>query len=140
MNVAGTILNAQTSINSKPTAPMIAARRHLVRSMVDAVAAFALFAIASMTLASAPSSASPTPMSRNATGPSIVVQAKVNPAGTMPFQANSFASTGAMATISATGSQTAWVLLGLAISLLAAINLALIRHLREAYSHPRRRH
>lgn len=140
MNVAETI-PAQPEPLTKPKLPvtLTAARRHLLRSAFDALAALALFAIASMTIASAPTSASPTNFGRNVVAPSVVVAANITPTGSMLMQASAAPVAISGASQLTTGKHTAWALLGMAFSLLAAMNLAFFRHLRQAYISPRQR-
>ena len=116
-------------------------RGQFLRPAVDAVAAFAVFAIASLTLASAPSSASPTGVSQFVAVPAPAqVRAVTNPGGgkTLTFVAGRRVETAAAAA-SQSSRQAAWSILGLGFSLLAAMNLAFFRHLRQAYAKPRKR-
>ena len=140
MNVAETI-PARPEQLTTPKLPvtMIAARRQLLRSAFDALAAMALFAIASMTIASAPTSASPTNFGRNVDAPSIVVAANITPTGSLLVQASKAPVAISGASQPMTGQHTAWALLGMAFSLLAAMNLAFFRHLRQSYISPRKR-
>lgn len=114
-------------------------RRHLLRPVLDAGAAFAIFTIASLTLASAPLSASPTGLSQ--IGPSLATSHTfVAPTGaeTLTFASDRRIETASQPNTNA-GRRTAWTLLGLGFSLLAALNLAILRHLRHAYADPRKR-
>ena len=116
-------------------------RRHLLRPARDAVVAFSIFAIASMTLASAPSSASPNgyvQMGGVAQPAAVSVVTTSDDSKTLTFVA---ATRGAnpMAVSLQTSRRAAWTILGLGFSLLAALNLAFFRHLRQAYADPRRR-
>ncbi len=139
MNVAENN-SAQPGQPSKPKLPVavVSARGPVLRLMFDALVALALFSIASMTLASAPTSASPTNFGRKAVAPSVVVAANLTATGSMLMQANTpVPMTGGGQSVS--GKHTAWALLGMAFSLLAAMNLAFFRHLRQAYISPRQR-
>ena len=138
MNVAETIpTELKTPLKPTLRVAMIAARHNLWRPVIDALLALALFSIASMTLVSAPTSASPTNFGPNAVTPSVVVAANLTPTGSMLMQANTVPVPGIVQPV--TGKHTAWALLGMAFSLLAAMNLAFFRHLRQAYISPRQR-
>lgn len=139
MNVAEAMPTQSQQAKPKLQGALIGARRHLLRPVFDALVALALFATASMTLVSAPTSASPTSFGRNAIAPSIVVAANVTPTGSMLMQTHTVPAPMAGAGPSMTGKHTAWGLLAMAFSLLAAMNLAFFRHLRQAYISPRKR-
>ena len=111
--------------------------RHLWRPALDAGLALLLFMIATLTLASAPSSASP------GVNLGLVQFAKPSsePIQTQLFQPANLSSPIIKVDIK-TGhlsQQAEWLLLGLAFSLLVAMNLAFFRHLRHAYADPRKR-
>lgn len=130
-------ISGQVAIGAPITATL--KPRHLLRPAIDVGLALSLFFMASLTLGSPPSSASP--------GPSLgsiglaPAQATANPAQTRLFQpANvSTAAIGVDHTAKRFSQQTEWMLLGLAFSLLVAMNLAFFRHLRHAYADPRKR-
>ena len=115
--------------------------RHLLRPALDAAVAFLIFAIASLTLASAPSSASPTGLGLTA----VISQPATPNAITAPSGAQTLTFvSGRGGDIQSAGNahtsrQAAWSILGLGVSLLAALNLAFFRHLRYAYANPRKR-
>ena len=106
----------------------------------DACVAFALFVLVSLALSSGPSSASPNHLL--GPGPSFTLLA--NPAVATPGDQRIFnvaAKTSAIADGGAsrqTDTAASWLLLSLAFSLLAALNMALVRHLRVAYANPRK--
>ena len=115
--------------------------RHLLRPALDAAAALMIFAVASLTLACAPSSASPTgPSLTAALSQPATPNAITAPSGaqTLTFVSGRSADTQS-ALASHTSRQAAWSILGLGFSLLAALNLAFFRHLRHAYADPRKR-
>jgi hypothetical protein len=130
-------------ISSQPeTAPRAKLRYKLVRPALDALAAFAVFGIAALTLNCAPSSASPNTF----VTPSLQKSAfqTVNPAlaeaGVRPLVeiATTSSPNNPDAVYRRTSAQAAWSLLAIAFSLAVALNLAVFRHLRQAYAHPRR--
>ncbi len=126
-------------------ASVSAGRRELryavFRPALDACAAFGLFVLVSLALTSAPSSASP----HRYLNPIPAVTALAYPALAVPgdlettkiaFKASNAADGAVYRQTDATAS---WLLLTLAFSVLAAFNMALIRHLRQAYANPRKR-
>ena len=137
-------MNVAETIPARPQQPKVtvagaAPRGTLFRLLLDAVFALALFSIASMTLASAPTSASPTNFGRNGVAPSVVVEANITATGSRLTQLNTVSAPSTGVGSQAAGKHTAWALLGMAFSLLAAVNLAFFRHLRQAYVSPRQR-
>ena len=116
------------------------ARTALIRPALDALVAFAFIALA---WTSAPSSASP-----NVPGAAAYQQAvaagsttAIAEAYTAPVMMVSDRSGAGQITLKsgAPDKQTAWWLLALAFSAIAALNLAVFRHLRHAYALPRRK-
>lgn len=100
---------------------------------------FALLCLIGLTAGTGPSSAGPTPRGYEITVNSIAVKAvaedRTHPvveiATTEPHSPD--------AVFRRTSAETAWVLLSLAIGVLAVFNLALYRHMRFAYSRQRLR-
>ena len=130
-------ISGQVAIGAPITATL--KPRHLLRPAIDVGLALSLFFMASLTLGSPPSLASP--------GLSLgsiriaPAQATDNPGQTRLFQPASV-STAVMGVdhpAKRFSQQTEWMLLGLAFSLLVAMNLAFFRHLRHAYADPRKR-
>ncbi|MEQ1714446.1 MAG: hypothetical protein ABL907_00445 [Hyphomicrobium sp.] len=111
-----------------------------IRPAIDAAAALALFMFATMTLASAPTSANP---HNFGTPPPISSPAAlaIGEAGRPPIVeiATTSSPQAADAVYRRTSSAAAWVLLSLAFSLVAALNMAFLRHMRHAYANPRSR-
>ncbi len=137
-------LGVKSAINaSEPgIAPRAKVRYKLVRPAIDALAAFAVFGTAALTLNCAPSSASPhtfvTPALHNAAFQSVgpaLAEAGVRP---LVEIATTSSPNNPDAVYRRTSEQAAWSLLAIAFSLAVALNLAVFRHLRQAYAHPRR--
>ncbi len=133
-------ISGQSHIAEAATAPS-KLRRHLLRPALDAGIAMTFFAVASMTLASAPSSASP--------GVNLGI-VHFAPPQAAPFTTQTQTQLFQPANVSPAmfkvdvgarrfSQKAEWLLLGLAFSLLAAMNLAFFRHLRHAYADPRKR-
>ncbi len=128
-------------------------RRTLRRPVLDAFAAFVVFGLAHTAVTCSPSSASPSlasPSSANMSPaafadpyetPASAAMNALGEAGDRPIIeiATTSSSANADAVYKRTSAQAAWGLLALAFSLLAALNLAMLRHLRHAYAVPRKR-
>lgn len=116
----------------------------LFRPIIDAVAAFALLCIACLAIGIAPTSASPQPPPPTASyamSATPVVQKAIAAAGDHHAAieiATTTSANSADAVYGRTSVQAAWVLLMLSVSAIVALNMALYRHMRTAYS-PRRR-
>jgi hypothetical protein len=120
-------------------------RRFVLRPMIDAVVAWLVFGFATAVLTCAPLSAgtnvaSPAAFSgleRAATPAAIKA---VGEPGLPPIIeiATTSSPANADAVYRRTSASAAWGLLGMAVSLLAALNLSIFRHLRRAYATPRR--
>jgi cellulase/cellobiase CelA1 len=116
-------------------------RYALLRPALDACAAFGLFVLVSLTLSSAPSSASP----HHLVNPVVATQDQARPAFAAPsdqkiYEITSKSVAAADNTVyRQTDTTAAWLLLSFAFSVLAAFNMALVRHLRQAYANPRKR-
>lgn len=118
-------------------------RSMFLRPMVDAAIAFAVLCIVGLTYTTAPTSAGPTThgiSALQATFPSAVVKA-IGDQDVRPVVEIATTSSPANddAAYRRTSVQTAWALLMIALSIVAALNLALFRHMRQAYKTPRRR-
>ncbi|MBR2537373.1 MAG: hypothetical protein IKE66_14985 [Hyphomicrobium sp.] len=120
------------------------ARSFLLRPMIDAAAAFALLCILSLSLGIGPTSASPQmppPTASYAMTAAPVMQKATTSAGDRhaPIEiATTSSANSANAVYGRTSIQAAWILLLLSTSAIIALNLALYRHIRTAYT-PRRR-
>ena len=118
-------------------------RTMFLRPVLDAAATFAVLCILGLTLGTAPTSASP-----NIPG-AASYQAALSPAAVKAIGELNERPVVEIATTSSAASpdavyrrtsvQAAWGLLMLALSVVAALNMALFRHLRQAYADPRRR-
>ena len=133
----------QFSAALAPAAVRLKDRTKLLRPAFDALAALAVFALVSVGLTSAPSAASPGPSTfavSYETSASIAVKAlgDVNDRPVIEIATTS-SPANADAVYRRTSTDAAWGLLALAFSILAALNLAIVRHLRHAYALPRRR-
>ena len=119
------------------------ARKTLIRPAVDALSAFVVFAFVVLAWTCAPSSASPN-VPRSA-----AYQRMAAPEGlgsTLGAKSAAITAVAAKSTfggpaelIQTSERQISWGLLATAFSILAALNLAVLRHLRQAYAMPRRR-
>jgi hypothetical protein len=119
------------------------ARFLLLRPLIDAAAIFAVLCMIGLTLGTAPTSASPN-MPGTALYQSQPPLAAIKAIGEQNDQpVIEIATTSSPASPDAvyrrTSVQAAWGLLMLALSVVAALNLALYRHFRHAYADPRRR-
>ncbi len=116
-------------------------RYAFLRPALDACAAFALFVLVSLGLSSDPTSASP----HHLLSPGLASHYVMDPAVAAPGDRQIFnvaartTATADDAVYRQTGTAAAWLLLSFAFSLLAALNMALVRHLRQAYANPRKR-
>lgn len=133
---------------SKVAEPFLAredkARSFLFRPIIDAAAAFAVLCVLGMAIGIGPTAASPhfpTPHSSYALSGTPAVQKAIASAGDRP-DAVEIATTSSPnspnAVYGRTSIQAAWILLMLSVSGIVALNMALYRHMRTAYS-PRRR-
>ena len=111
-----------------------------IRPAIDAAAALALFMFATMTLASAPTSANPHNFGAHGQFASPATPA-IADTGRPPIVeiATTSSPQAADAVYRRTSSAAAWVLLSFAFSLVAALNMAFLRHMRRAYANPRNR-
>lgn len=119
------------------------ARSALIRPILDAAGTFAVLCFVCLSLGAAPSSASPNVTSFNTLqlvpSPDAIKalgQSDVRPVIEI---ATTSSPDNADAVYRRTSFQAAWVLLMLGLSLVAALNMALFRHMRNAYASPRRR-
>ena len=125
--------------NSNASRPKL--RYAFLRPARDACVAFGVFVLVSLALSSGPTSASPHRLlSPNPGSALLTTQTVATPGGQQIFNVAAKRSTVAnSATYRTTDTTAAWLLLSLAFSLLAALNMALVRHLRQAYANPRKR-
>ncbi|MGQ0456925.1 MAG: hypothetical protein ACT4OU_07675 [Hyphomicrobium sp.] len=111
--------------------------------MRDALAAGAVFALVSSPLVCSPSIAGP--HGASATMAAVAPAPLANPAladdepAPLVQIATASSPSGPDAVYKRTSADAAWLLLGLAFSVLAALNLATFRHVRRAYVRPVRR-
>lgn len=135
-------VNSAIDSSETVTTPRAKVRYVLVRPAIDALAAFAVFVIAALTLNCAPSSASPNSFVTPALQKSAfqAVNPALAEAGVLPLVeiATTSSPNNPDAVYRRTSEQAAWSLLAIAFSLAVALNLAVFRHLRQAYAHPRR--
>ena len=116
-------------------------RNAFLRPARDACVAFGLFVLVSLALSSGPTSASPHRLlSPNPGFALLTTHAVATPGGQQIFNVAAKRSTVVSSEAYRPTDTTApWLLLSLAFSLLAALNMALVRHLRQAYANPRKR-
>lgn len=120
------------------------ARHYVVRPVLDAIGALAVFTFVSATVVSHPSAASPhavgtvTVETRHAT---LIQNAIVDEDDNAPVVqiATTSSSKNSNAVFRRTSTDAAWGLLAVAFSILAALNLAIFRHLRRVYAVPSQR-
>jgi cell division septation protein DedD len=117
--------------------------KSFIRPILDATGTFAILCLISLSIGAAPSSASPNVSSTvtyQATQSSIATKA-LGDAETRPVVeiATTSSPANADAVYHRTSVQAAWALLLLGLSIAAALNMALLRHLRQAYATPKRR-
>lgn len=116
------------AILGKQTGARVGHSRYtLLRPAFDAAVAFCFFLVVSLALSSDPSSASP-----------YQYNLPVTDEGARAVVEIAFASNPAEAVYKRTDANTAWILLLLAFSFWTAFNLVVFRHLRQAYTNPRR--
>jgi hypothetical protein len=110
-------------------------RRYLVlRTVLDMCSAFALFVGLSLVLSSGPTSASPHQIPNPGMADPAVWTAPGAILGELQHNLPVWQSAAPHHDAVA-----AWLLLSLAFSIVAALNMALVRHLRQAYANPRKR-
>ncbi|HEX4415151.1 MAG TPA: hypothetical protein VH107_16075 [Lacipirellulaceae bacterium] len=115
----------------------------MLRALLDAAIAGVVFTLVSSALVCAHAKAGIIPTAfhsaiRSASIRPAVVNAVAEPAQ-FPIVQIATASSSADAVYRQTSVTAAWTLLGIAFSLMVALNLALVRHLRRAYAIPVRR-
>jgi hypothetical protein len=121
-----------------------APRGKLLHPVRDAAAAFVVFGLISSAVTCAPSSASPNPGAFAATHQTPADAAKkavgdANDRTAVIEIATTSSPFNADAVYKRTSSGAAWLLLASAFSMLAALNLAFLRHMRRVYVLPRKR-
>lgn len=120
------------------------ARNILIRPVIDALAAFALLCVMGLAIGIGPSSAGPqipNPSLSYAMSATPLAKKAIASAGdraTAIEIATTSSAYNADAVYGRTSIQAAWVLLMLSLSAIIALNMALYRHMRTAYT-PRRR-
>lgn len=124
-----------------PHAPRTKYRRRVTRPLIDAAIAGIVFTLVSSAVVCS--------HARAGTTPSVFsgVQYAITPAATnavaepgpLPIIQIATASSPADAVYRQTSISAAWSLLGVAFSMMAALNLAVLRHLKRAYASPTRR-
>jgi hypothetical protein len=118
-------------------------RKLLLRPMLDAATVFAMLSFLGLALGTVPTSASPNIPSINGyqVSPSPTVMKALGAEDVRPVVeiATTSSPNSPDAVYRRTSEQAAWGLLMIALSLVAALNLALFRHMRQAYASPRRR-
>lgn len=116
--------------------------RYLVlRPLVDAVAAGILFTLVSSTLICNHAKAGIVPAAFGGVAqaaPNSAAEKAVGQPGPQPIVQIATASSPADAVYRQTSVMAAWGLLGVAFSLMTALNLAILRHLKRAYAVPAR--
>lgn len=143
--IAGTFFKTSNASEAAITsiAPRTKARSVLLRPILDAAVALVVLCMLGMTLNTAPSSASPNVP--NAFGYQVSVSSMVMKAvGAEDVRpvveiATTSSPNSPEAVYGRTSAQAAWALLMIALSVVVSLNLALFRHMRQAYTPPRRR-
>lgn len=110
----------------------------VLRPLLDAAIAGAVFTLVTSTLACNHAKAGTSPVAfagiaHAASAGSITLKALGEP-GPLPIVQIATASSPADAVYRKTSVEAAWSLLGVAFSLMAALNLAMLRHLKRAYA------
>jgi hypothetical protein len=117
-------------------------RRRILRPLMDAVVAGFVFTLVTTSFMCAHARAGTSPAAfagiQHAAKPAAM-KAVAEPAP-LPIIAIATASSPADAIYRRTSANAAWGLLGVAFSLMAALNLAVLRHLKRAYATPVRRY
>ena len=143
-NVAAAIQNAEFSShdNVSATTTRTKARKALVRPVADASIVFAVLCLIGLTFGPAASSASPNIPNINGYQTSILSPASKTLGDRSARTVVEIAATRSAADPNAiyrqTSTQAAWGLLMIALSIVAAVNMAFLRHMRQAYTPPRR--
>jgi hypothetical protein len=119
------------------------ARYALIRPILDAAGAFLVLCLICLSFGAAPSSASPNVTSFTTlqlAQPPVAMKAVAKPATQPVIEiATTSSPANADAVYRRTSFQAAWGLLMIGLSLVVALNMALYRHLRQAYAVPQRR-
>lgn len=111
----------------------------LLRPILHVAAGFLILCLAGLMAGARPSSAGPTLKGYEITVNSIAVKAVAQDEPRPVIEIATTERNSPEAVFRSTSVDTAWVLLGLAIGVLAVFNLALYRHMRLAYSRRRLR-
>ena len=133
----------QTQFAEISTTGRAKVRALLLRPAIDAGIVFAVLCMVGLMLSPAPSSAGPNIASPTGyamtMSPAVVQAIGINHPRPIVEIATTASPTGPDAVFRRTSVQTAWVLLMMSFSLIVALNLALFRHLRQAYTPAKRR-
>ncbi|PPC85649.1 MAG: hypothetical protein CTY31_02470 [Hyphomicrobium sp.] len=116
-------------------------RHYFVRPALDAIGALVVFTLVSAIIVSHPSAASPHTVGTvmvETTHATLIQNAVVNEDDNAPVVqiATTSSSKNSNAVFRRTSTDAAWGLLAVAFSILAALNLAIFRHLRRVYAVP----
>jgi hypothetical protein len=123
-----------------PNVQRIKHRWALMRPMRDALIAFTLFLLATVTVGSSPLSATPAQLGHPVSQSKTAAFNALASADESPMVELATARADASnAVFRKTSAGAAWILLAAAIAALCATNLAIIRHVRTAYALPSRR-
>ena len=118
-------------------------RRLFLRPMLDAAIVFSVLCFLGLTLGTVPTSASPNVPSINgyqiSPSPAVVKALGADDVRPIIEIATTSSPNSPDAVYRRTSAQAAWALLMIALSVVAALNLALFRHMRQAYTPPKRR-
>ncbi len=142
MTVSDVVRDATGSNNiGSSRSPRSKLRYTFLRPALDACVAFAMFVLVSLAFSSGPSSASPHRLLSPGTASALLTSPTVaTPNDHQIFHvAARPAATAQDPVRRQTDTAAAWLLLSFAFSALAALNMALVRHLRQAYADPRKR-
>lgn len=119
------------------------ARYTLIRPVLDTAGAFLFLCLICLSFGAAPSSASPnvaTFTTLQLAQPPVAMKAVASSASQPVIEiATTSSPANADAVYRRTSFQAAWGLLMIGLSLVVALNMALYRHLRQAYAVPQRR-
>ncbi len=134
---------AEAFFTTETTGGRQKARKVLLRPVLDAAVVFIALCMIGLTLGTAPSSASPNVPAvtgyQVTLSPSVVKALADQDVRPVIEIATTSSTKNADAVFHRTSAQAAWALLMIALSIVVALNLALFRHMRQAYTPARRR-
>lgn len=140
--VADTFSTTQ-GVQDQVTGDRYKARSVLLRPILDAAIVFVALCMIGLTLGTAPSSASPNVPAitgyQVSLSPSVMKALADQDVRPVIEIATTSSTNNADAVFHRTSAQAAWALLMIALSIVVALNLALFRHMRQAYTPARRR-